>query len=128
MVPESKQDPERNGREASDSNNYSKEFLERLGDALLMQALHQQLLQEDFVKAPITFKMKKEGNAYVYYLVVPSDWVKRVGFDELFEKKLEEEKRKGKKGSSVSIKVMALMDFKNKSVTVDLDPSRALDE
>ncbi len=129
MEQEESKKPESSEKESLDSNKIiNKEFLERLGDALLLEALHQELLQKDFIKAPITFKMKKEGNTFVYYLTVPSEWVKRLGFDRLFQEKLEKEKRRGKKGSSVSLKVMALMDFKNKAITVDLDPARAEDE
>ena len=86
------------GRELAESKLITREELELLGEYML------EILDENKEIREITFKRKREGRGYAFYLHVPLEWVKKLGLEEPLEKG--------------SMKVRALIDFKKRALTV----------
>jgi len=85
-------------REQAESKLITREDLEALGDYLL------EILEEEIETREVTFKRKKEGKGYTFYIHVPTEWVKKLGLDTVLE--------------DGSIKIKALIDFKKRAMTV----------
>ena len=82
----------------AESKLITREELELLGEYML------EILDENKEIREITFKRKREGRGYAFYLHIPSEWVKKLGLEDSLEKG--------------SIKVRALIDFNKKALTV----------